>query len=250
MDPAEYDYLFKLEDDLWWFVGMRRIVDELMQRHLMNGATARMGSLKVLDAGCGTGGQLKQLERFGQVTSFDFEPRAAEMFATRQRGRILVASTDAIPFADESFDLVTSFDVVCQLERPADERAMTELARVLKPGGGLILRVPAFQVLYGPHDVTLHTKHRYSTGEMATKLEGAGLRVVHTTYANTFLFPVAAVRRTLAKVLGKPADESDVRAVPAPLNQALTGVLRVESEILKRTSMPFGLSVIALAKKP
>jgi hypothetical protein len=85
---------------------------------------------------------------------------------------------------------------------------------------------------------------------MATKLEKAGLRVVHTTYANTFLFPVAVVRRTLAKVLGKPADESDVRAVPAPLNQALTGVLRVESEILQRTSVPFGLSVIALAKKP
>lgn len=249
MDPAEYDYLFKLEDDLWWFVGMRRIVDGLMQRHLMDGSNGSMGSLKVLDAGCGTGGQLRQLERFGQVTSFDFERRATEMFATRQRGRILVASTDAIPFADASFDLVTSFDVICQLAQPDDERAVGEMARVLKPGGGLILRVPAFQALYGPHDVTLHTKHRYSSGEMARKLEKAGLRVVHTTYANTFLFPVAVVRRMLAKLLGKDGEESDVRAVPAPLNQALTAVLRAEAEILKRASLPFGLSVIALAKK-
>jgi SAM-dependent methyltransferase len=250
LDPTEYDYLFELEDNLWWFVGMRRIVDDLMRRHLMNGATAAMGSLKVLDAGCGTGGQLKQLEPFGQVTSFDFERKAAEMFATRQRGRILVASTDAVPFADATFDIVTSFDVVCQLESPRDETAMAELARVLKPGGGLILRVPAFQALYGPHDVTLHTKHRYSTGEITTKLEKAGLRVVHTTYANTFLFPVAVARRTLAKVSGKKPGKSDVRDVPAPLNQALTAVLRAEAEIIKRTSMPFGLSVIALAKKP
>ena len=78
--------------------------------------------MKVLDAGCGTGGQLAQLQQYGQVTSFDFEPPAVEYFATRQRGRILVASTDAIPFADDSFDLVTSFDVICQLPSPNDER--------------------------------------------------------------------------------------------------------------------------------
>ena len=226
---------------------MRRIVDDLMRQHLVNGAT---GPLKILDAGCGTGGQLQQLEQFGQVTSFDFEARAAEMFASRQPGRILVASTDAIPFADQSFDIVTSFDVVCQLESPGDEVALAELARVLKPGGGLILRVPAFQALYGPHDVTLHTKHRYSTAEMAAKLESAGLRVVHTTYANTILFPVAAVRRTLARIRGKKAEESDVRAVPEPLNKLLTAVLSAEAQILKRSSLPFGLSVIALAKKP
>jgi SAM-dependent methyltransferase len=246
LEPAEYDFMFQLEDHLWWYVGMRRIVYGMLRRDIQNGT----GPLRVLDAGCGTGGSLRLLERFGQVTSFDFEPRAAEMYATRQRGRIMVASTDAIPFADASFDLVTSFDVICQLESPGDEKALQELARVLKPGGSLIVRVPAFQSLYGPHDVTLHTKHRYSTRELAAKIEKAGLRLRQTTYANTFLFPVALVRRMIAKMLPGRGEESDVRPVAAPINTALTAVLTAEAAIIKRTQMPFGLSVIVMAKKP
>jgi len=238
--------MFKLEDSLWWYVGMRRIVYGMLRRNLSNGS----GPLRILDAGCGTGGSLALLERFGQVTAFDFELRAAEMFATRQRGRVFVASTDAIPFADQSFDLVTSFDVICQLERPGDEVALRELARVMRPGASLVVRVPAFQALYGPHDVTLHTKHRYSTGEIAGKIENAGLRLVQTTYANTFLFPIALVRRTIAKFLQQGTDQSDVRAVAEPLNTALTAVLGAEAAILQRTQLPFGLSVIALARKP
>jgi SAM-dependent methyltransferase len=247
LDPAEYDYMFQLEDSLWWYVGMRRIVHNLLQPYVKrNGGQP----LRVLDAGCGTGGSLKQLEHYGQVTAFDFYPRAAELYATRQQGRILVASADAVPFADNSFDLVTSFDVVCQLPAPQDEVALEEMARVLKPGGSFVVRVPAFQALHGPHDVTLHTQHRYTTEEMSNKLERAGMKPVHTTYANTILFPVAVTRRMFAKLSRKPADESDVRGVPEPLNKALTAVLSAEAEILKRTKLPFGLSVIAVARKP
>ena len=246
MEPAEYDYMFQLEDSLWWYVGMRRIVYNLLKRNLNPAA----GPLQILDAGCGTGGSLKLLERFGRVTAFDFSQKAAEMYLTRQRGRILVASTDAIPFADASFDLVTSFDVICQLPTPADEASLAELGRVLKPGGVLLVRTPALQSLYGPHDVTLHTQHRYTTNEMARKIEKAGLRVLETTYANTLLFPVAFARRMLAKLLGKAGGESDVRPVPKPLNSVLTAVLGAEAAILKHARLPIGLSVIALARKP
>ena len=245
MDPAEYEYLYQLEDTLWWFAGQRKIARTLIERNLGNHARP----LQVLDAGCGTGGSTQLLERFGRVTAFDFYPKAAEMYATRQRGRILVASTDAIPFVDASFDLVTSFDVLCQLESPADETAMSEMARVLRRGGLLFVRVPAFQALYGPHDATLQTKHRYTAGEMARKLEKAGLRIVETTYANTLLFPVALVRRLIAKLRKGPSEESDVRAVPPLLNRALTAVLSSEAAILERTRLPVGLSVIAVAKK-
>jgi SAM-dependent methyltransferase len=246
LEPAEYDYMFQLEDSLWWYVGMRRIVFNLLREQL-NGAS---GPLRILDAGCGTGGSLRLLERFGRVTAFDFSQKAAEMYLSRQSGRILVASTDAVPFADEAFDLVTSFDVICQLPSPSDEAALRELTRVLRPGGTLLVRTPAFQSLYGPHDATLHTKHRYSTTEMARKMEKAGLQVVQTTYANAILFPVAAVRRIWSKLRGNFGDESDVRPVPKPLNTALTAVLATEASILKRTTLPFGLSVIALARKP
>ncbi|MGE0058643.1 MAG: class I SAM-dependent methyltransferase [Dehalococcoidia bacterium] len=245
MDPAEYDYLYDLEENLWWFVAQRRITEALLRKHL-----TRSGSpLKVLDAGAGTGGQLEQLQRFGQVTSFDFEPKAVEYFAQRQRGRVLVASTDAIPFADNTFDLVTSFDVICQLPSPNDEMALKELSRVLKPGGTLYVRTPALQALYGGHDVTLHTKHRYTTNEMARKMREAGLDVLQSTYANTFLFPVAATRRLIAKVRHS-SGESDVRAVSPMLNTALKTLFSVEATILPRTSLPVGLSVIAIARKP
>jgi SAM-dependent methyltransferase len=224
---------------------MRRIVFNLLRPNL---STAN-GPLRVLDAGCGTGGSLRLLERFGRVTAFDFSQKAAELYLTRQQGRILIASTDAVPFADESFDLVTSFDVICQLPSPDDETALHELSRVLRPGGMLLVRTPAYQSLYGPHDVSLHTKHRYTTSEMAKKLERAGLQVVRTTYANAFLFPIAGARRLLAKLRGS-GGESDVRPVSKPLNTALGAVLMAEAAILKRTRLPFGLSVIALARKP
>jgi ubiquinone/menaquinone biosynthesis C-methylase UbiE len=244
VDPAEYDYLYDLEENLWWFVAQRRITEALLRKHIAHSS----GPLKVLDAGAGTGGQLEQLQRFGQVTSFDFERRAVEYFATRQRGRVLVASTDAIPFADNAFDLVTSFDVICQLPSPNDDLALKEMARVLKPGGTLYVRAPALQALYGGHDVTLHTKHRYTTNEMARKMRQAGLEVLQSTYANTFLFPVAATRRMIAKVRGS-SGESDVRAVSPVLNTALKTLFSVEASILPRTSMPVGLSVIAVARK-
>ena len=245
MEPAEYDYMFLLEDSFWWYTGMRRIVYSMLRREIGNAGAP----LRVLDAGCGTGGSLRLLERFGQVSAFDFSARAAGMFATRQRGRILVASADAIPFADESFDLVTSFDVISQMGAPADRVALREMARVLKPGGLLAVRTPAFQSLYGPHDATLHTKHRYSTRELSRKVEEAGLALRQTTYANTFLFPIALVRRLLARIRPGRGDESDVRPVPGPLNLALTAVLDIEAAVIKRTRLPFGLSAIVVARK-
>jgi ubiquinone/menaquinone biosynthesis C-methylase UbiE len=247
LEPAEYDYMFDLEDAYWWYVGMRRIVERLMKRGLGDGTRP----LQILDAGAGTGGSLHLLKRYGEVTAFDFARPAAEMYRTRESGRIVVASTDAIPFADASFDLVTSFDVVCQLPRPGDEKALAELSRVLKPGGGFVLRVPAFQFLHGPHDVVLHTQHRYSAREVEDMLRRAGMTPVKVTYANTLLFPVALGRRILSKALSRSEPkESDVRPVPGLVNRVLTGVLSAEGAVLERASLPFGLSVIAIARKP
>ena len=245
MEPAEYEYMFRLEDNLWWYVGMRRIVFNLLRRHL-----GSAGGLRVLDAGCGTGGSLPLLERFGQVTAFDFYPPAASLCLTRRRGRILIASVDAIPLADATFDLVTALDVVCQLRPPAEATALQELARVARPGGSVLVRVPAYQSLYGPHDVTVQTQHRYTVGELKAKMAQAGLEPVWASYANTLLFPVAAARRLVAKLRGDHRHASDVRPVAEPLNRALTAVLSLEAEALKRTPLPFGLSVIALARKP
>jgi hypothetical protein len=119
----------------------------------------------------------------------------------------------------------------------------------MKPGATLLVRVPAFQWLYGPTDRTLHTAHRYTTKEMAAKLTKAGLEPVQLTYANTLLFPVALVRRMLAKVIGQYGD-TDVRPVFPPLNAALKGLLSLEAPIVARASLPVGLSCVVVAKKP
>lgn len=239
--------MFTLEDAYWWYVGMRRIADTLLKRDLVQDGR----SLKILDAGAGTGGSLGLLRKYGEVTAFDFAPQAAEMYARREKGRVCVASIDAIPFADDSFDLVTSFDVVCQLDEDSERRSFEELRRVLRPGGGLMVRVPAFQFLHGPHDVVLHTRHRYSAGEMTARLERAGFRSVRTTYANTILFPLALVRRLLSKVLRQNATDSDVRPVPGPINAVFTALLSAEAGIIARANrLPLGLSVVAMARKP
>jgi ubiquinone/menaquinone biosynthesis C-methylase UbiE len=251
LEPAEYEYMFHLEDAYWWYVGMRHITEKLLRRDGFTSNASPSSPLRILDAGSGTGGSLQLLKRFGEVTAFDFAPQAAAMYRTREQGRIAVASIDAIPFADNSFDLVTAFDVVCQLPSPGDEQALREICRVVKPGGGVLVRVPAFQFLYGPHDVVLHTSHRYSAQEMSRKLEAAGLKSMRTTYANTFLFPVALVRRLLAKLRhDKAVTDSDVRPVPAPLNALLTAILSTEAPLISRWRLPFGLSLVALARKP
>ena len=238
--------MFKVEDSLWWFAAMRRISNTLIDRHIS--AIHDPMRAQVLDAGCGTGGQIPALEKYGRVTAFDFYEPAAEMCLHRRKGRISVASIDAIPFATESFDLVTAFDVVCQLPAPRDEQCLRELGRVLKPGGTLLVRVPAFQWLYGPTDRTLHTAHRYTTKEMAQKLARAGLKPVQQTYANTLLFPVALVRRMIAKFAGQYGD-TDVRPVFGPLNAALKALVSLEAPVVARTSLPVGLSCIVVAKK-
>jgi ubiquinone/menaquinone biosynthesis C-methylase UbiE len=245
LEPAEYDYMFHLEDAYWWYVGMRRICDTLLRRDLPSAS-----GLRVLDAGGGTGGSIQLLEHYGEVTAFDFARQAAELYIRRQKGRVCVASIDSIPFADNTFDLITSFDVMCQLDPEQEEAALKELDRVLKPGGTLMIRVPAFQILYGPHDVALHTRHRYSAGEMSEKLARAGFGSLQTTYANTVLFPIALARRLLSKVFRPSAQDSDVRPVPGPINFIFTAILSLEAAVLSRTRLPFGLSVIVLAKKP
>jgi SAM-dependent methyltransferase len=245
LEPAEYEYMFRLEDSFWWYVGMRRVCAALLDE-----ALPRRTGIQVLDAGAGTGGSLQLLERYGDVSAFDFAAQATRMFLQRRRGRVCQASIDAVPFRDNTFDLVTSFEVLCQLSQEQESTALLELRRVLRPGGLLMLRLPAFQALYGPHDMAVHTRHRYSAPEVKRRLQESGFAGVRTTYANTLLFPAALARRLLTRFVTPAKGDSDVRPVPGPLNALLTAVLSTEAAIIPRLRLPFGLSVIALAAKP
>ena len=236
--------MYEAEETQWWYAGMRAISLSILGTEWRDGdAEAR----RILDAGCGTGNNLAHLRRFGRTVGVDLSDEALAL--CRRRG---VAATRAnllaLPFPDGAFDAVTSFDVLYHRWVADDRVAVREMVRVLRPGGLLLVRVPALAMLWGAHDEAVHSRHRYTRGEVRRLLEGEGLEVVRLTYANTLLFPVIAARRTLDRLLGRHG--SDVGFLPAPLEWTFRHLLGLESRLVRRLSLPVGASVFALARKP
>ena len=212
----------------------------------------------ILDAGCGTGGMLSWLTRYtgrGAVAGMDVVYDALKFCRERQEGGLFQGSATDLPFADSTFDLVTSFDVLVQLPgEKSDERAMREMYRVLRPGGVAFVRVAAYGWMRSGHDETLGTQRRYVRGELRRKMEGAGFRVLRTTYANSLLLPLAVVRRQVLKRVGLSDRGSDVKPLPRGLgwlNRAFEGALRFEARLLRGgLDLPAGLSVVCVAQRP
>ena len=238
--------MYQLEDKLWWYRGQRKITEALFDRFLPRSGRP----LEILDCGAGSGGSLALLEPWGQVTAFDFSPLAVEFLKSRAKARVAQASAAAMPFRDAVFDLVTIFDVLGSLDPATEAKALVEIGRVIKPGGYLFWREPALMFLYGPHDRATHFQRRYTTRSFSERLVRIGLKPLRLSYANSLLFPVAAVWRLLARLL--PAEgtpRSDVRQMPEPLNSALGWLLAQEAPLIARKGLPIGLSVLAMARK-
>lgn len=244
MEREEYRRLFELEDRLWWFVGMRELSLTLLERFLASGRP-----LRILDAGCGTAGMLSALGRFGSVVGFELSSEALGFARRREEKRLVRGSLLQLPFASAAFDLVTSFDVIYHLAVPDDRGALSEMARVLRSGGTLLLRVPAHDRLRSRHDRAVHTRQRYGRRELREKLEQAGLQPVYLSYANCLLFPAAVARRWVGNILPGQSERSEVRDIPAVLNRLLLAILRLEARAARLGRLPFGLSLIAVARR-
>jgi SAM-dependent methyltransferase len=245
MNLEEYEVMYRVEDTHWWYLGMERITRRLVERALPPDRNTR--PLKILDAGCGTGAVMKYLARYGEVTGFDFSAEALKFSRRRGHVRLAQASVTELPFADDQFDLVVSFDVLCEIGVD-DIQSLREFARVLKPGGAVLLRLPAYSWMQGRHDVAVHLAHRYTRGEVETKLRAGGLTPLHTSYANTFLFPVAAAKRWGERFLPSQAG-SDLTLNPGPANGVLRAILSAEAPLIASRGLPFGLTVTALGRK-
>lgn len=243
MDPREYEIVYRAEDSHWWYTGMAAITKAVIRKHC-----AGRKDLRILDAGCGTGGTLSWLAAYGKAYGLDLSGQAARFARIRGHRRLVMASVMAIPFADASFDLVTSLDVI-YFHEVDDEAALKEFRRVLVPGGRLVLRTPAYNWLRGVHDVKVSTRHRYTRGELREKMARNGLRPVFLSYANTLLFPAALMKRLFERWL-PPQTDSDVSLDLKGLDRYLRGCLHLESLILPRCPFPFGLSVVAVGEKP
>jgi SAM-dependent methyltransferase len=246
MRGEDFEYLYNLEERYWWFAAMRQITDAVVAE------TLNVRPMNVVDAGCGTGYNLQHYRDAGHIVAgFDIAPEAVTGVRKRGFEEVCQASVTEIPLASESFDVVFSFDVICQVSLDQSQIALAEMARLLRPGGHLFVRVPAFEWLRSSHDTDLNTQHRFTLPELQRKVEKAGLDLRFSTYANSFLFPVVLLRRFLKRLgIGAGTDVKPLPAALAWLDPIFRTILASEAgRFHSGKNLPFGLSAIVWAQK-
>jgi SAM-dependent methyltransferase len=237
LDLSEYHKIHDLEDRHWWYqTTHRRVIRELKLLPPPG---------LILDAGCGTGGLSQLMGESYQVLGFDASPEAVYLASQRTRlaRRIVSAGIESIPFKDCSFDAVTCIDVLYHNLVQDDLWALKELNRVLHPGGYLIVQVPAFECLRGGHDEAVHTRKRYTAGEMSSLLLQSGFSPIKATYRYPWLFGPAFVVRRLSRGSAK----SDLHPTTPGWNRLAQHVASFFEDSLPQA--PFGTSLLSVAQK-
>lgn len=250
MDPNAYRQFLELERTHWWFRGRRTVYLGLLRHHLAGRRPAR-----ILDLGCGMGGFLEELSRIGDhVYPSDID--LTSLGQCRERGFPdgVIASGYQLPYADESFDLVCLFDAIEHVED--DERAMREVQRVLRPGGHVLVSVPAYQFLYANNDRVAGHYRRYDRKMLRRVFEQAGLEVQRNTHTNVLLFPlilpVVLAIKTLEKLLDREARSDHTNLswpIPGFVHSLLHGIFAAELPVSRRMDWPAGHSIAAIAHK-
>jgi SAM-dependent methyltransferase len=247
VNPREYEALFEVEDRHWWFVALRREIARALERHAPDAAGGSW-----LDAGSGTGGLLANLRGGAPAFRIGLDSSLRGLLLARSRGLadLAAGSVAALPFSPAVFGLISSIDVLCHRDVEED-RALSEMHRCLRPGGLLVLQVPAFPWLFGEHDRAVWTSRRFRRGEVERLLERAGFRVRESFYRMTLLFPAAVLRRLWTRRARKGGNaRSDVRTASALEDALLGGAARLESALAALgPRLPFGLSVFCVAER-
>jgi len=244
MKRPEYEKMYALEDSHWWFVGRRRLLTTLIERWIVFGPQDR-----VLDVGCGTGGNLAHLTQPGIGVGVDLSPLALDLARHRSLIRLTQASGLALPYPTHTFKLVTMFDVLYHRWIIDDEQAIREAYRVLQPGGWLLLTDAALPLLWSTHDEVYYARQRYTLNDILEKLTRTGFNVRVCSYVNTLLLPLVAVARLVADRF-LPVDHFTLRPSPAWMNKLFIGVWQLEARWLGwGGTLPLGSSLICLTQK-
>ncbi|MGH2557421.1 MAG: methyltransferase domain-containing protein [Thermomicrobiales bacterium] len=250
MDPRFYESYFHHEDHHWWFRWRYELITGII-RKLDLGPNPR-----ILDAGCGTGQMLKRLEALGTAIGIDSSAEAVSFAASRGARRLVRGTINAPPFPAGSFDCIVVLDVIEHVDD--DTGILRSLRDAVRPGGSVIVTVPAFRSLWSEHDVINRHKRRYNAGELRALLDRAGLEVDRLTYCNTALCAPVYLMRTFRNLTRRGSRvqvnghelRSDLRQYPDLVNYALLRVMRAETRLMRRVDFPFGVSILAVARRP
>jgi SAM-dependent methyltransferase len=241
MDKEAYSEMYLNEDRHWWFVARRMIIRKILSNYLPVERKRR-----ILEVGCGTGGNLELLSTYGNVYAIEPDDEAVAMAGKRGLCHVVKGSLpDDIPF-EGGFDLICMLDVLEHMDD--DLGALESVGKRLHPEGKILVTVPSCKFLWSEHDVALHHKRRYGKKELIGLVQVSGFRIIYHTYFNTLLFPVIAAVRSLKKINGKECG-TDVSMPSKFANLLLTAIFSGERFLLPRISLPFGTSILMLAEK-
>lgn len=249
MNEIEYKTMFDAEGRHWWYVGLHDLIVSFLQKQ-----TGNRRALNIFDAGCGTGRLMQILQGFGRVSGCDISDIAIGYCRIRNLPSAFQADLNTAELGRDCFDVITSIDVLYHKGIHNDALVIEKFYKALKPGGILIINLPAYNFLRSSHDIAVHTKKRYTKKELLALLEKAGFDVMKISYRISFLFPPIFLcrlgRSFLLKKTGKNEHRSDVDFPPDLVNKFLIQINIMENYFLEKLCLPFGSSVFAVAVKP
>jgi len=239
MERIVYEQMAELDQRHWWYRARREVLAALIRREVQPPANAR-----VLEIGCGTGHNLTMLGEFGSVDALELDDEARAVAEQRLGKSVMRAPLPELAGVPERhYDLIGAFDVIEHIDD--DQAALASIAGRLKPGGKLVVTVPAHQWMWSAHDVVNHHKRRYSKRALRALVQGSSLKLERSGYFNSLLFPLAVAERLSSKLRGK--DDADLSLPPRLLNAALERVFALERHLVARLPLPPGLSLFAVA---
>jgi len=239
MDRVIYDRMAELDQTHWWYTARRRILSAVITRHIRPAPDAR-----ILEIGCGTGHNVPMLRGFGTVDAVELDDDARAVASDRLGiavAKAALPSLDGLP--EGQYDLIALLDVIEHVEQ--DREGLASIRRRLRPGGRILITVPAHQWMWSAHDRLNHHFRRYSAKSLRSLVEGSGLRIEKLSYFNSLLFPLAVAARFVGKLTGK--DDTDDKLPPGPVNAVFDRVFGAEAYLVGRVPMPPGLSLVVIA---
>lgn len=236
-----YKDLFNQEEKHWWHKAKRKSIEALFKKHI-----PLSKSPIILDVGCGTGKNADYFSKFGNVFGLDASQKAIKFCKKRGLKNILLGSAEKMPFKKNQFDVLLMLDV---LEHIDDKKSLDESFRVLKKTGLIIITVPAYKWLWSKWDEILHHKRRYNHSELESVLSKSGFKMIKSSYLYSFLLIPVVVARTIKSATSKDNYSSDFSINSVFIDKLFSLLADVERFLMLYTYVPFGLSIVAIAKK-